>query len=101
MAQRLLFGNCLRGTFSRKRRSVLQFTIESRPLTSEYTHRPAIDVEPRRTTIEAETPDDALTAFVSANHSELVSFTKPSRGRESIATVKSGDSVFLVRIYGN
>lgn len=90
-----------RGNFSRKRRSVLQYTIESRQLTSEYTHRPAVDSEPRRTTVEADTPDDAISAFVSASESELVSFTKPARGRESIATVKSGDSVFLVRVYTN
>ena len=79
----------------------MQYTIESRQLTSGYTHRPAVDSEPRRTTVEAETPDDAIFAFVTASESELVSFTKPVRGRESIATVKTGDSVFLVRVYAN
>ena len=98
MAQRLLLSECLWVKFSRKRRSVLQYTIESRQLTSESTHRPILDSEPHRTTVEAETPDDAISAFITASESELVSFT-PVRGRESIATVKSGDSVFLVRVY--
>jgi hypothetical protein len=77
----------------------LQFTIESRQLTNEYTHRPPFDVEPQQTFIEAGTPDDAIGEFVRQNGSELVSLTKPVRGQESIATVKKDNSVFLVRVY--
>jgi hypothetical protein len=77
----------------------LQFTIESRQLTNEYTHRPSFDVETKQTLIEAGTPADAIGEFVRQNDSELVSLTRPVRGQESIATVKKDDSVFLVRVY--
>jgi hypothetical protein len=77
----------------------MQFMIEARELTNEYTHRPSIDGRSRRTTIEAHSPDDAISQFVRANHSELVSLTRPGRGAESIATVKKDDSVYLVRVY--
>jgi hypothetical protein len=77
----------------------LQFTIESRQLTNEYTHRPSFDVETKQTFIEAVSPDDAIGEFVRQNHSELVSLTQPVRGQESIATVKKDDSVYLVRVY--
>lgn len=77
----------------------MQFTIESRQLTNEYTHRPSFDAAPKHMFIEAGTPDDAIGEFVRQNGSELVSLTKPVRGQESIATVKKDDSVFLVRVY--
>ncbi|HEV7485175.1 MAG TPA: hypothetical protein VGQ65_05795 [Thermoanaerobaculia bacterium] len=78
---------------------MLQFTIESRQLTNEYTHRPSFDAETKQTFIEAGTPDDAIGEFVRQNEWELVSVTTPVRGQESIATVKKNDSVFLVRVY--
>jgi hypothetical protein len=81
------------------RRAGLQFTIESRELTNEYTHRPAVDVEPRQVIVEAQDPDEAISQFVSENRGELVSLMRPVRGKESIATVKKDDSVFLVRVY--
>jgi hypothetical protein len=77
----------------------LQFTIESRQLTNEYTHRPSFDAETRETLIEAGTADDAIGEFVRQNGSELVNLTTPGRGQESIATVKKDDCVFLVRVY--
>jgi hypothetical protein len=77
----------------------LQFTIETRELTSEYTHRPAYDVESRRTTIEATDASEAITQYVRASAAELVSYSNPARGRESIATVKKEDTIFLVRVY--
>jgi hypothetical protein len=77
----------------------LQYTIETRQLTNEYTHRPVLDAEPKRMMIEAANADDAISEFVRRDESELVSFTKPLRGHESIATVKKDDSVFLVRVY--
>lgn len=80
------------------REATLQYTIEARELTNEYTNRPSYDVELRRTTIEATDADDAISRFVQQHESELVSFTNPARG-ESIATVKKEDSVFLVRVY--
>ena len=76
----------------------MQYLIEARELTNESTHRQSFDVELRRTTIEANDADDAINRFVNQGELELVSFTKP-RGRESIATVKKDDSVYLVRIY--
>ncbi len=77
----------------------MQYTIEARELTNEYTHRPMYDVEARRTVIEAGDADEAITQYVRESEAELVSFTKPARGAESIATVKKEDTVFLVRVY--
>lgn len=79
----------------------MQYTIEARELTTEHTHRPAFDASPRRTTIEATDPDEAISQFVRQERSELVSLTRPAMGRESIATVKKDDSVFLVRVYAD
>ena len=77
----------------------MQYTIEARELTNEYTHRPAYEVESRRMTVEASDADEAITQYVRDFEGELVSFSQPARGRESIATVKKEDTVFLVRIY--
>lgn len=77
----------------------MQYTIEARQLTSEDTHRPALDPQRRRVTIEAKSADDAISKFLSENRSELVSLASPARGRESIATVRKDDAVYLVRIY--
>ena len=77
----------------------MQFTIESRQLTNEYTHRPSFDVETKQTLIEAGSPDDAIGQFVRQSHCELVSLTQPVRGQESIATVKKDEVVYLVRVY--
>ena len=77
----------------------MQYTIEARELTNEYTHRPSYDVPLRRTVVEATDADEAISQFVRESESELVSFTKPARGSESIATVKKEDTVFLVRVY--
>ena len=79
----------------------MQYTIEARELTSEYTHRPSFDEQTHSFTVEAGCPDEAIERFVRQNSSELVSFTRPARGRESIATVKKEDSVYLVRVYEN
>ena len=78
----------------------MQYTIEARELTSEFTHRPS-DEQTHRITVEAGCPDEAIHSFVRDNRSELVSFTRPARGRESIATVKKDDCVYLVRVYEN
>jgi hypothetical protein len=51
-------------------------------------------------TIEAHDEDEAIRRFLAANRSELVAFAKP-RGRESIATVRRNDCLFLVRVYEN
>jgi len=76
----------------------VQFTIEARELTIGWTRRIA---EPwaNRTIVEAPDANDAIAQFVRANDSELVSFLKPAEGRESIATVRKNDAVFLVRVY--
>jgi hypothetical protein len=76
----------------------LQYTIETRELTSESTQRISAETGTRRVTLEARDEGDAISQFVSGNDSELVSF-QPVRGRESIATVKKNDSVYLVRVY--
>ncbi|HJT16106.1 MAG TPA: hypothetical protein VJ853_01890 [Thermoanaerobaculia bacterium] len=79
--------------------ALLQFTIESRELsTSSREQRPA-RTAPFSMTIDADTADDAISQFVRQSDSELVSFQKPAECRESIATVKKNDTVFLVRVY--
>lgn len=77
----------------------MQYTIESRELTSEYTHRFPTQREPQRMTIEASDAGEAIHRFVDQDDSELVSFTNPRPGQESIATVRKNDSVYLVRVY--
>ena len=77
----------------------MQYTIEARELTNEYTHRPAYEMESRRTVVEASDADEAISRFVRDSEAELVSLTRPGKGTESIATMKKEDAVFLVRIY--
>lgn len=79
----------------------MQYTIEARELTNEYTHRPATEARSRRLTVEAGTADEAISHYVREFQAELVSLTTPARGLESIATVKKEDAVFLVRVYAD
>src|SRR5204863_4077022 len=66
--------------FDANREARLQYTIESRPLTSS----PSLDGEPGQTTIDAASADDAITKFLHQSASELVSLTRPAKGSESI-----------------
>ena len=75
----------------------MQYTIEARELSSVSMQRAAAE-SGTRITLDARDEDDAITKFVQGNQSELMSFTAV-RGRESIATVKKNDSVYLVRVY--
>ena len=77
----------------------MQYTIESRELTNGSTRRRRDDPGSMRTVVVANDPDEAIHQFVRESAAELVSFTDPGRGRESIATVKKEDVVFLVRVY--
>lgn len=77
----------------------MQYTIETRALTSEYTHRPSFDGESEHVQIEASDHEDAISRYVAESEAELVSVHRPGRGIESIATVKKADAVYLVRIY--
>ncbi len=77
----------------------MQYMIEARELTSPSGGRPLFENDPGRTTIEAENADQAISRFLIQRDFELVSVTRPARGKESIATVKNGDSVYLVRVY--
>lgn len=77
----------------------MQYTIEARELTNEYTHRPAYDSASRRMVVEAADADEAINRYVRESKAELVSFTRPGKSAESIATVKKEDTVFLVRVY--
>ena len=77
----------------------MQYTIEERELTSEYTHRPSFDGESSRIVIDAADPDEAISRYIRERDAELISFMSPGRSRESIATVKKEDCVFLVRVY--
>lgn len=77
----------------------LQFTIETRQLTNEQSRPFEQSSLADYTTVEAGSAGDAISAFVLGNASELVSLSSPGDGRESIATVRKADSVFLVRVY--
>ena len=81
--------------FDARQEARLQYTIESRPLTSS----PSYEAESRQTTVDAADADEAITKFLHQNASELVSLTTPAKGSESIATVRKNDSVFLLRVY--
>ena len=71
----------------------MQYTIEARQLTN------ATADGPLHRTVEAKNPDEAISKFVKDDQCELVSFTENVGRRESIATVKKENSVFLVRVY--
>lgn len=77
----------------------MRYTIEARELTNENTQRRLFDGKPRQTMIEAVDVEEAISQFLVESASELVSLTKPARGRESIATIKKDDCVYLVRVY--
>ncbi|MFZ2489949.1 MAG: hypothetical protein WA208_00555 [Thermoanaerobaculia bacterium] len=77
----------------------MRFTIESRELTNASTPRPAPGSALRHTTVDARDAHDAIAQYLRDGHLELVSFTRPGGGGESIATVKKEDAVFLVRVY--
>jgi hypothetical protein len=77
----------------------LQYTIEARELTNETTHHRNAEERSQRTVVVAKDADEAIHQYVRESEAELVSFTQPARGRESIATVKKEDVVFLVRVY--
>jgi hypothetical protein len=77
----------------------LRYTIEARELTNENTQRRSFDGKPRRTMIEAVDVEEAISQFLVESASELVSLRRPVRGRESIATIKKDDCVYLVRVY--
>lgn len=68
----------------------MQFTIETRELSN-----PRSD----QTIVEASNADEAINRFVQQNASELMSLSRPAEGRESIATIRKNDSVYLVRVY--
>lgn len=72
----------------------MQYTIESRPLTRDAAHSKPMQ-------IEAANPESAISEYVRRSHLELVSVTKPLTGRESIATVRKDEAVFLVRVYSD
>jgi hypothetical protein len=73
----------------------MQYTIEAR----ELTNRAAYDIQSQRTVVMAKDADEAIQQYVRDHAAELMSFTHPGNGNESIATVKQEDAVFLVRVY--
>jgi len=76
----------------------LQYTIEARELSKPHSNRPH-NAESLRTVVVANDADEAIHQYVRDRDAELVSFTQPARGLESIGTVKKEDTVFLVRVY--
>jgi hypothetical protein len=96
LARRLLFPDCVKCKFGE---GFLQYTIEARQLTSESTQRRHADDRSQHTVVLANDANEAIQQYVRERQAELVSFTRPGRGDESIATVKKADGVFLVRVY--
>ena len=72
----------------------MHYTIEARELSNTRPHNGE-----SRTVVVADDADAAIHQYVRDRNAELVSFTQPARGLESIATVKKEDAVFLVRVY--
>ena len=78
----------------------MRYTIEARELTNEYSH-PSSHGQPQQTVVDANDAGEAITRYVRDSQSELVCVTHPSRGQESIATVRKEDAVYLVRVYAD
>ncbi|HEX7706993.1 MAG TPA: hypothetical protein VF701_11105 [Thermoanaerobaculia bacterium] len=77
----------------------MQYTIEARELTTAKTRSLSFDTAHRPVVIEARDSDEALTRYIHANESELVSLVRPGRSREAIATVRKEDTLYLLRVY--
>lgn|GEM_PF-3218193 len=69
------------------------YLIEQREINA-----PATTV-PVPSSIDAPDSERALQRFVSKQHCELLSYVNPAACSESIATVRQGDSVLVLRIY--
>ena len=54
---------------------------------------------PSSVVVDAPDTERALQSFVSNQHCELLSYVNPAACSESIATVRQGDSVLVLRIY--
>jgi hypothetical protein len=76
----------------------LQYTIEARELTTAKSRKTSLGTG-RPVIVEARDTDDAITRYILANQSELVSLVHPGRSHEAIATVRKEDSIFLLRVY--
>jgi hypothetical protein len=76
----------------------LQFTIEARELTTEKSRNVSFGTD-RPVIVEARDTDEAITRYIHANESELVSLVHPGQSREAIATVRKEDSIYLLRVY--
>lgn len=80
----------------------MQYTIESRALSdaSNPSHlRSAGSDDGAAVVVDASDAHEAIVHFARHNDYELVSVTSPRESRESIATVRKDDRVFLVRVY--
>jgi len=73
----------------------LQYTIEVRELTNPTSY----DAQSLRTVVMAKDADEAIHQYVRDRAAQLMSFTHPGNGQESIGTVKMEDAFFLVRVY--
>lgn len=77
----------------------MQYTIETRELTRGHGGRSSAVNGEQAVVLEAYDADEAITRYVKQSGTELMSVSRAGRGRESIATVKKEDSVFLLRVY--
>ena len=73
----------------------MQYTIEVREITNPTSY----DGQSLRTVVMARDADEAIHQYVRDRAAELMSFTHPGNGQESIGTVRKEDAFFLVRVY--
>lgn len=71
------------------------FTIESRQLTPKALLAASAS---RRQTVDAENAQRAILQYITAQRAQLISCVTPRAGRESIATMKKDEALFLVRV---
>jgi hypothetical protein len=76
----------------------LQYTIEARQLTGDQSDRLSLPSEMHQLIVEAGDAGEAISNFVARSEADLVEFHRV-HGRETIATVKKADSLFLLRVY--
>ena len=75
----------------------MTFTIEQREINAPGTSV----VESIALVVDAPDCEHALYNFVSDCDCELLSYVSPAACTESIATVRQGDALFMLRIYPN
>lgn len=75
----------------------MNFTIEQRGISLPESSLPELSA----VVVQALDCEHALHDFVMEHHCKLLSYVSPSACAESIATVRQGEDLFVLRIYPN